>query len=93
MSKFKEILLKQSVLPINYEAQKWLNWFGSDCQTLQNLCSQIFRGSQLKEDVSFQELLSASSSSIDEVLEDITKLKEFLDTYKEILNNYNIDLK
>ena len=81
MSKIKEIKLTNEVLPINYEAQKWLNWFVSDSQILQNLCFQIFRGGLVGTDQSFIDLLAAANSAITELEEDITKLKEFLDSY------------
>jgi hypothetical protein len=87
MSETKKIMLTNDVLPINYEGQKWLNWFVSDSQILQNLCYQIFRGSLIETDQSFVNLLSAANSAITELTEDITKLKEFLDSYVPTNNN------
>lgn len=88
MSKVKEITLTNEPLPINYEAQKWLNWYISDSQILQNLCFQIFRGGQMGTDQLFIDLLAAANSAITELSEDITKLKEFLDSYVPANNNW-----
>jgi len=81
MSKIKKITLNNESLPINYEAQKWLNWYSSDSQTLQNLCFQIFRGGQIGTDISFIELLTAANSAVTELSEDLTKIKEYLTSY------------
>ena len=86
-NKIKQITLSDIPLPINYEAQKWLNWFISDSQILQNLGSQVFRGGQIGTDQSFIELLNAANDAITEVTDDIIKLKEFLDSYKFPENN------
>jgi hypothetical protein len=87
MSKTKKIILTSDALPINYEGQKWLNWFVSDSQILQNLCSQVFRGGLTGTDQSFIDLLTAANSAVTELTEDITKLKEFLDSYVPTNNN------
>lgn len=82
MSKNKENnMLNNEPLPINYDAQKWLSWFSIDCQNMQNLCSQVFRGNQMPTDQTFIDLLTAANNAVSEVENDIIKIKEFLSPY------------
>jgi len=82
MSETKKIITSDT-LPINYEGQKWLNWFISDSQILQNFCHQIFRGGQSSIDQNFFDLLAAANNSISEIEDDIVKIKEFLAIYNK----------
>ena len=74
--------MKEKVLPVNYEAQKWMTWFSGDFQIAQDLCNQVFRGNQISDDPEFLNLLNAADKSILEVEDDVAKIKNFLAAYK-----------
>ena len=75
------------MLPVNYPALEYVTWFMTDSQNVQNLANSIFRGSFNKYDPRFVELLNATNKSIQELEDDIIKIKDFLTTYVPSNNN------
>lgn len=75
------------MLPVNYPALEYVTWFMTDSQNVQNLANSIFRGGFNKDDPRFVELLNATNKSIQEIEDDIAKIKEFLAAYIPSNNN------
>lgn len=90
MSKVKD---DTTITQPNYDAQKWLSWFITDCQNTQGLCGNVFRGSYDSSDPRFTELLTAAINSITEVQNDITQLQQYLAAYNPQPNSVKIDTK
>lgn len=78
-----EMGTKNTLLPENYSASEWLAWFMSDTQNVQNWAGAIFRGGFDKSDPKLPNLKAAASKALDETLDDISKLKEFIDQYTD----------
>ena len=80
-----EVNTVNTLIPENYPAQEYLAWFMSDAQNVQNWAGSIFRGGFDKSDPRFPSLKDAANKALNEIEDDIKKLRECLDRYN--LNN------
>ena len=76
-----EINTVNTLLPENYPALEYLGWFISDTQNVQNRAGAIFRGGFDKTDPKLANLKQAAEKALDEVEDDVTKLRAFLAEY------------
>lgn len=82
-----EVKTNNTLIQENYAAEEWLSWFMSDAQNVQNWAGGIFRGGFDKTDPRLASLLSAATKSLNEVTNDVEKLKEFLAQYTPVNNS------
>lgn len=78
-----EVKTKNTLIAENYEAEEWLSWFMSDAQNVQNWAGGIFRGGFDETDPRLASLIIAAQKSLNETADDIEKLKEFIEQYKQ----------
>jgi|688.fasta_scaffold2088966_1 hypothetical protein len=71
------------IKPMNPDAVNYLSWFMSDATNLRNWATAIFAADVDIESTRFAELRDAVEKTILEIQDDITKIKEYLDTYKQ----------
>jgi Mg2+ and Co2+ transporter CorA len=76
-----------NVIPVNYPALQYIEWFESDYRIVKVNCDNIFKGGYDKTSDQFQALLEAAYNAIFEIEDDITKIKEFLAAYTSLNNN------
>ena len=76
-----EVKTNNTVIQENYAAMEYLSWFMSDAQNVQNWAGAIFRGGFDKSDPRFSNLKDAANKALNEIEDDITKMKEFLAQY------------
>jgi hypothetical protein len=67
-----------NILPTNYPALEYVNWFIADTQNTQNLIKVIFNGGINTGEKRLVDLLAAANKSIQETEDDVAKIKEYL---------------
>lgn len=70
------------IKPMNYKAVEYLGWFMSDAQNVSNWSSQLFSSNVDLQSQRVQELKAAAENSLNEVENDVTKLRAYLSEYQ-----------
>lgn len=76
-----EIKTLNTLVCENFKAEELLSWFVSDSQNFQRWASIVFKGGFDKDDLTINSLINAINKSIQEIEEDIVKIKECLAEY------------
>lgn len=75
-------ILMPVIIPMNPEAITYLGWFLTDTNNLSNWSRQLFCNDVDLRNPKFEELKKAAESSIKEIEDDLTNIKNFLEIYK-----------
>jgi len=76
-----EVETNNTLLAENYLALEHLAWFMSDTNNANNWAGTIFRGGFDKTDPKLISLKEAAEKALNEIEDDIAKLKEYLANY------------
>ena len=76
-----EVETNNTLLAENYPALEYLAWFMSDTNNVNNWAGTIFRGGFDKTDPKLVSLKEAAEKAINEIEDDIKKLRDFLTKY------------
>jgi hypothetical protein len=71
------------IKPMNYKAVEYLGWFMSDAQSVRNWGMQLFSSDVDLNSSRVSDLKAAADNALDEIEDDVIKIRAFLAEYKQ----------